>query len=198
MPTPAPRADAPSRADVRLTINGREHTRDVDTRTSLLDLLRLELGLSGTKKGCNQGACGACTVLLGGERVNACLVLAATCDGQDVTTVEGIGTPGHLHPLQDAFVAHDGFQCGYCTPGQIVSGVALLAEAAAGLPSVVDVGFSPTSAADLSDEEISERMAGNICRCGAYPGIRAAIHDAARRDAARRDAARRDAATARP
>ncbi len=169
---------APSAA-ARLTINGREHALDVDTRTSLLDLLRLELGLTGTKKGCNQGACGACTVLIDGERVNACLVLAATCSGQDVTTVEGIGTAERLHPLQDAFIAHDGFQCGYCTPGQIVSGVALLREAAAGLPSVVDVAFSPGSAADLSDEEISERMAGNICRCGAYPGIRAAIREAA-------------------
>ena len=164
-----------------LTVNGIAHTLRLDSRQSLLDVLRLRLGLTGTKKGCNQGACGACTVLLDGERVNACLVLAVTCDGQAVTTVEGITTSDDLHPLQDAFIAHDGFQCGYCTPGQIVSGVALLEEAKAGLPSVLDVSFSPMSAADLSDAEISERMAGNLCRCGAYPGIRAAIHDAATR-----------------
>ncbi len=165
--------------DATFTVNGAVHTLRLDPRQSLLDVLRLRLDLTGTKKGCNQGACGACTVLLDGKRVNACLILAVTCDGQAVTTVEGIGTPERLHPLQDAFIAHDGFQCGYCTPGQIVSGVALLEEAKAGLPSVLDVSFSPTSAADLSDAEISERMAGNICRCGAYPGIRAAIHEAA-------------------
>ena len=162
-----------------ISVNGTAHALRLDPRQSLLDVLRLRVGLTRTKKGCNQGACGACTVLLDGERVNACLVLAVTCDGQEVTTVEGIGTPGDLHPLQDAFIAHDGFQCGYCTSGQIVSGVALLEEARAGLPSVLDVAFSPASAAELSDDEISERMAGNLCRCGAYPGIRAAIREAA-------------------
>ncbi len=169
----------PSTVSVTITVNGEAQRLDLDPRASLLDTLRLGLDLNGTKKGCNQGACGACTVLLDGERVNACLVLAVTCDGQKVTTVEGIGMPDNLHPLQDAFVEHDGFQCGYCTPGQIVSGVALLAEAASGQPSVVDVDLSPDSAAQLSDEEISERMSGNICRCGAYPGIRAALRQAA-------------------
>lgn len=168
-----------SPVSVTLTINGEAHDLSLDPRASLLDTLRLGLDLNGTKKGCNQGACGACTVLVDGERVNACLVLAVTCDGQEVTTVEGIGMPENLHPLQGAFIEHDGFQCGYCTPGQIVSGVALLAEAAAGQPSVVDVDLSPDSAAGLSDEELSERMSGNICRCGAYPGIRAALRQAA-------------------
>ena len=172
--------DAPPRVALSVTVNDEPRSADLDPRVSLLDFLRLHVDLTGTKKGCNQGACGACTVLLDGERVNACLVLAVTCAGHEVTTIEGIGRPGALHPLQDAFIAHDGFQCGYCTPGQIVSGVAVLKEAAAGHPSVVDVDLSPTSAADLSDEEIAERMAGNLCRCGAYPGIRRALRDAAR------------------
>ena len=176
---PPPAASAPPTVGVTVTVNGDRRKADLDPRVSLLDFFRLHLDLTGSKKGCNQGACGACTVLLDGERVNACLVLAATCDGHEVTTVEGIGTPGSLHPLQDAFIEHDGFQCGYCTPGQIVSGVALLSEAASGLPSVVDVDFSPDSAADLSDEEIAERMSGNLCRCGAYPGIRRAFRETA-------------------
>ncbi len=170
---------SPPTARVALTVNDEAHDLELDTRVSLLDLLRLHLDLTGSKKGCNQGACGACTVLLGGERVNSCLVLAVTCDGQEVTTVEGIGMPDDLHPLQDAFIEHDGFQCGYCTPGQIVSGVALFREAEAGQPSVVDVDFTPGSAADLSDEELAERMSGNLCRCGAYPGIRAALREVA-------------------
>ncbi len=170
---------SPPTVGASITINGEARDLELDPRASLLDTLRLGLDLNGSKKGCNQGACGACTVLLEGERVNACLVLAVTCDGKEVTTIEGIGTPGNLHPLQDAFIEHDGFQCGYCTPGQILSGVALLSEAAAGMPSVVDVDFAPGSAADLSDEELSERMSGNICRCGAYPGIREALRDAA-------------------
>lgn len=177
--THAPR-EAPPTVGITVTVNGEVRRLDVDPRVSLLDLLRLHLDLTGAKKGCNQGACGACTVLLDGERVNACLVLAVGCDGHEVTSVEGIGTPENLHPLQDAFIEHDGFQCGYCTPGQIVSGVALLDEAEAGLPSVVDVDAEPESAADLSDEELAERMAGNICRCGAYPGIRQALRQTAR------------------
>ncbi len=172
-------SDAPPRVSVSVTVNGTPREADLDPRVSLLDFLRLHLDLNGSKKGCNQGACGACTVLLDGERVNACLVLAVTCAGHEVTTVEGIGTPDNLHPLQDAFIEHDGFQCGYCTPGQIVSGVALMKEAEAGYPSVVDVDASPASAADLSDEELAERMAGNICRCGAYPGIRHALRQTA-------------------
>ena len=166
----------PRTVGVSVTVNGEAHRLDLDPRVSLLDLLRLHLDLTGSKKGCNQGACGACTVLLDGERVNACLVLAVSCDGQEVTTIEGIGTPEALAPIQDAFIEHDGFQCGYCTPGQILSSVALMDEVARGLPSVIDVDAPPCSAADLSDEEISERMSGNICRCGAYPGIRKAIH----------------------
>lgn len=167
---------------VALTVNGTPHRLDLDPRTSLLDLLRLRLGLTGSKKGCNQGACGACTVLLDGERVNGCLVLAVTCDGRAVTTVEGLGTPDALHPVQQAFIDHDGFQCGYCTPGQVVSAVALLREAADGQPSVVDVDHPPDGAAALSDDELAERMSGNLCRCGAYPGIRAALRQAARDD----------------
>ena len=173
---------APPRVTLSVTVNGDPREADLDPRVSLLDFLRLHLDLNGSKKGCNQGACGACTVLLDGERVNACLVLAVTCDGREVTTVEGIGMPESLHPLQDAFVEHDGYQCGYCTPGQIVSGVALLREAASGQPSVVDVGFTPGSAADLSDEELAERMSGNLCRCGAYPGIRHALRETAQAD----------------
>ncbi len=170
--------DAPP-VSVTITVNGEARDLSLDPRASLLDTLRLGLDLNGSKKGCNQGACGACTVLLDGERVNACLVLAVTCDGQDVTTIEGLGTPDNLSPMQDAFVEHDGFQCGYCTSGQILSGVALIREVAQGQPSVVDVDAAPSSVADLSDEELSERMSGNICRCGAYPGIRAALRHAA-------------------
>jgi xanthine dehydrogenase YagT iron-sulfur-binding subunit len=134
----------------------------LDSRVTLLDALREHMGLTGTKKGCDQGACGACTVLVDGKRVVSCLMLVAQCDGRDVTTIEGLAPDGLLHPMQEAFVRHDGFQCGYCTPGQIVSAVALLAEGRAG-----------------SDEDIREFMSGNLCRCGAYPNIVAAIRDAA-------------------
>ncbi len=171
-------SDAPP-VSVTITVNGEARDLSLDPRASLLDTLRLRLDLNGSKKGCNQGACGACTVLLDGERVNACLVLAVTCDGQQVTTIEGLGTPDDLSPIQDAFIEHDGFQCGYCTSGQILSGVALIDEVAQGQPSVVDVDGAPGSVADLSDEELSERMSGNICRCGAYPSIRAALRHAA-------------------
>ena len=149
---------------VRLTINGREHRLDLDPRQSLLDVLREDLDLTGTKKGCNQGACGACTVLLDGKRVNSCLTLAVMHDGAEITTIEGLAKGEELHPLQTAFIAHEGFQCGYCTPGQIMSGVACIAE---GHVSSV--------------EEIRFWMSGNICRCGAYPGIVAAIAEAAGR-----------------
>jgi xanthine dehydrogenase YagT iron-sulfur-binding subunit len=148
---------------VSLHVNGTARRLQLDSRVTLLDALRDQLGLTGTKKGCDQGACGACTVLLDGKRVLSCLTLAAQCDGREVTTVEGLsGEDGGLHPMQAAFVRHDGFQCGYCTPGQIMSAVALLEEGRAG-----------------SDEEIKEFMSGNLCRCGAYPNIRAAIRDAA-------------------
>ena len=148
---------------IDLTINGRPEQLELDPRTSLLDLLREHLQLSGTKKGCNQGACGACTILVDGRRINACLTLAIMHDGAEVTTIEGLGSADTLHPLQAAFVEHDAFQCGYCTPGQIVSGVACISEGHAGSP-----------------EEIKAWMSGNICRCGAYSGIVAAIGQAAR------------------
>ena len=164
---------APELAAVSLRINGEQHALELDTRTSLLDLLRERLGLTGAKKGCDHGQCGACTVLVDGRRANACLLLAVTLDGADVTTIEGLAGDGELHPLQAAFVAHDGFQCGYCTPGQICSAVGMLAEVEAGWPShaTADVTGQPT----LDAGEIRERMSGNICRCGAYPGIVAAV-----------------------
>jgi xanthine dehydrogenase YagT iron-sulfur-binding subunit len=149
---------------IALRINGAEHALEVDTRTSLLDLLREQLGLTGAKKGCDHGQCGACTVLIDGRRANSCLALAVAHDGAAVTTVEGLADGGTLHPVQAAFVEHDGFQCGYCTPGQICSAVGLLAE--------VD--------GPLGEDEIRELMSGNLCRCGAYPGIVAAIAEAAR------------------
>jgi xanthine dehydrogenase YagT iron-sulfur-binding subunit len=150
--------------DLTLHINGCTRRLRLDSRRTLLDALREDLGLTGTKKGCDQGACGACTVLLDGKRVLSCLVLAAQCDGRDVMTIEGLARDQELHPVQEAFIRHDGFQCGYCTPGQIMSAVALLEEGRAG-----------------SDEEIREFMSGNLCRCGAYPNIVAAIREAAAR-----------------
>jgi xanthine dehydrogenase YagT iron-sulfur-binding subunit len=161
---------------MRLTINGQAREADVDLRTSLLDLLREHMGLTGTKKGCNQGACGACTVLVDGERINSCLALAVQYEGREVTTIEGLGAPGALHPLQAAFVEHDGFQCGYCTPGQICSAVGMAAELERGVPSYVsaDVG---AEAFDFTHDEVRERMSGNLCRCGAYNGIVDAIQE---------------------
>src|SRR3954447_5386382 len=170
-------AEPVRRLRIALRVNGAEHALEVDTRTSLLDLLREQLHLTGAKKGCDHGQCGACTVLIDGCRANACLALAVAHDGAEVTTVEGLARDGSLHPVQAAFVEHDGFQCGYCTPGQICSAVGLLAEARAGWPSAVTPhgGAAP----ELGAEEIRERMSGNICRCGAYPGIVAAIAEAA-------------------
>ena len=161
-----------------LHVNGEERRLDVDTRSSLLDVLREQLGLTGAKKGCDHGQCGACTVLLDGRRVNSCLVLAVACDGDAVTTIEGLADGDELHPVQAAFVEHDGFQCGYCTPGQICSAVGMLEEARAGWPSAAtaDVGAGPPA---LDAPEIRERMSGNICRCGAFRGIVAAIEQAA-------------------
>ncbi|MFI9603332.1 (2Fe-2S)-binding protein [Streptomyces sp. NPDC004069] len=146
---------------VTLTVNGRSHTLRLDTRVTLLDALRDRLGLVGTKKGCDQGACGACTVHLDGRRVLSCLTLAAQAEGRAITTIEGVSGADGPHPVQKAFMEHDGFQCGFCTPGQIMSAVALMAEGRAG-----------------SDEEIREFMSGNLCRCGAYPNIVAAIREA--------------------
>jgi xanthine dehydrogenase YagT iron-sulfur-binding subunit len=162
---------------VRLTINGERHVLDLDPRTTLLDALREHLGLTGSKKGCDQGQCGACTILVDGQRINSCLALAVTHDGDEITTVEGLASDDALHPMQAAFVRHDGLQCGYCTPGQILSAIGLLQEAAKGWPShaTADVAAFPT----LTDVEIAERMSGNICRCAAYANIVAAIRDVA-------------------
>ena len=155
-------------------INGRAVAVDVDVRTSLLDLLRDHLGLTGAKKGCNQGACGACTVLVDGERINACLALAVQYQGREITTVEGLGDGDSLDPLQKAFVAHDGFQCGYCTPGQLCSAIGMASELARGVPSHVTADLAQRMIA-LTRDELRERMSGNLCRCGAYNGIVAAI-----------------------
>ncbi len=155
-------------------INGETREAEVDLRTSLLDLLREHLGLTGSKKGCNQGACGACTVLADGERINACLALAVQYQGRAITTIEGLGTTAALHPLQAAFVEHDGFQCGYCTPGQLCSAVAMVNEARRGVPSAVSHDRTAT-VFTLDHDEVRERMSGNLCRCGAYNGIVAAI-----------------------
>ena len=160
-----------------ISINGQDYPLPADPRTSLLDFLRHEAGLTGTKKGCDHGQCGACTVLVGGVRINSCLSLAVTHEGDEVTTIEGLGTLAAPGAMQAAFVAHDGFQCGYCTPGQICSATAMLQEIAAGWPS--DATEDLDAAPALTDEEIRERMSGNLCRCGAYPNIVAAIRDVA-------------------
>jgi xanthine dehydrogenase YagT iron-sulfur-binding subunit len=156
-----------------ITVNGDAKTLDIDTRTTLLDALRETLGLMGTKKGCDHGQCGACTVLVNGVRINSCLSLAVMHDGDAVTTIEGVGAVGSLHPLQTAFLDEDAYQCGYCTPGQICSVLGMLDEVAANQPSHVTSDLSAT--VRLTDEEIRERMSGNICRCSAYPQIIAAI-----------------------
>jgi xanthine dehydrogenase YagT iron-sulfur-binding subunit len=163
---------------VELQINGRSHSLTLDPRTTLLDALREHLALTGSKKGCDHGQCGACTVLIEGRRINSCLTLAVMHDGQSVTTVEGLAQGTNLHPLQTAFVEHDGFQCGYCTSGQICSAIGMLAESQSGMPSYVTEDLT-LSAAELTDAEIRERMSGNICRCAAYPNIVAAIKQAA-------------------
>jgi xanthine dehydrogenase YagT iron-sulfur-binding subunit len=165
------------RTQVILTINGERHELDVDTRSTLLDVLREQLGMTGAKKGCDHGQCGACTVLLDGRRANACLLLAVAVR-EEVTTIEGLADGEELHPVQAAFVEHDAFQCGYCTPGQICSAVGAIAEARDGWPSAVteDLGGD----VELTEREIRERMSGNICRCGAYANIVPAIAEAAR------------------
>jgi xanthine dehydrogenase YagT iron-sulfur-binding subunit len=160
-----------------ITVNGAEHALPDDPRTSLLDFLRRDVGLTGTKKGCDHGQCGACTVIVDGIRINSCLTLAVMHDGDEVTTIEGIGTPEAPSALQAAFVKHDGFQCGYCTPGQICAATAMLDELAAGWPS--DAIDDPADRPTLTDEEIRERMSGNLCRCGAYSNIIAAIREVA-------------------
>ncbi len=159
--------------ELDLKINGQRHRPEVDVRTTLLDLLREHLELTGSKKGCDHGQCGACTVLIDGRRANSCLVLAVSLEGHEVTTIEGLTEDGALHPLQAAFIEHDAFQCGYCTPGQICSGVGMLAEARAGMPSWVTEDL--TAPVKLDEHEIRERMSGNLCRCAAYVNIVSAL-----------------------
>ena len=173
--------DAPVVQAVTLNVNGKTFPLQLDTRTSLLDAVREHLQLTGSKKGCDHGQCGACTMLVDGRRINSCLTLAVMHQGQKVTTIEGLGTPGKMHPMQTAFVKHDGFQCGYCTPGQICSAVAVLQEIQQGIPSHLstdlDARMQPTP------DEIRERMSGNICRCGAYSNIVEAITEVAQNPA---------------
>jgi xanthine dehydrogenase YagT iron-sulfur-binding subunit len=168
----------PSPVKVALQINGHVHPLTLDPRTTLLDALREHLALTGSKKGCDHGQCGACTVLINGRRINSCLTLAVMHDGDSITTIEGLADADNLHPLQAAFIEHDGFQCGYCTSGQICSAVGMLAESRQGVPSYVTDDLTQPPA-ELTDAEIRERMSGNICRCAAYPNIVAAIKQAA-------------------
>ncbi len=180
-------ADERAERGVRLVLNGQPRTLTLAPRVTLLDALRDHAGLTGTKKGCDRGQCGACTVLVDGQRVNSCLTLAVMHEGASVTTIEGLGTPQALHPLQAAFVQHDAFQCGYCTPGQVCSAVALLAEAREGHASAAtpdvralrELGGGRLAPQGLSDDEIRERMSGNLCRCGAYTNILAAVRQVA-------------------
>lgn len=172
-----PAAAPVPRAKVSLDVNGQAHALELDTRTTLLDALREQLHLTGSKKGCDQGQCGACTVIVDGRRVTSCLTLAVMQQGHRITTIEGLGTPANLHPMQAAFVKHDGFQCGFCTPGQICSAVAMLDEMKAGMPSHVTVSLTQRPSA--SDAEFRERMSGNVCRCGAYSNIQEAIAEVA-------------------
>jgi xanthine dehydrogenase YagT iron-sulfur-binding subunit len=171
----------PFMSKVSFTVNGENRVLDLDTRTTLLDALREHLHLTGTKKGCDHGQCGACTVIVDGRRINSCLTLAVMHEGDSITTIEGLGTPQHLHPMQAAFVKHDGYQCGYCTPGQICSAVAVLGEIKAGIPSHVSGDL--TARPQLTAAELRERMSGNICRCGAYSNIVDAITEVAGRQA---------------
>jgi len=178
-PSPAsaqpPTIDNPSVVSISLRVNEEVHQLDLDTRTTLLDALREHLQLTGTKKGCDHGQCGACTVIVDGRRINSCLTLAIMHDGGSIATIEGIGNPENLHPLQAAFIKHDGYQCGYCTPGQICSAIAMLDELKSGIPSHVSTEL--TSRPEITAIEIRERMSGNICRCGAYSNIVEAIAD---------------------
>ncbi len=161
---------------MQFTVNGQAHMAEPDLRASLLDVLRDHLGLTGTKKGCDHGQCGACTVLVNGRRINACLTLAVMHQDDEIVTIEGLADGERLHPMQAAFIKHDGFQCGYCTPGQIMSAVGMMAEVAAGMPSHASPSLD---AVTLDEAEISERMSGNLCRCSAYPNIVDAIREVA-------------------
>jgi len=175
---PAAPAGTPVLSTVTMQVNGKAQRMDLDTRTTLLDALREHLHLTGTKKGCDHGQCGACTVIVDGQRINSCLTLAVMHEGSTVTTVEGLGTPDKLHPMQAAFVKHDGFQCGYCTPGQICSAVGVLREIEQGVPSHVSADL--TAKPMFSADELRERMSGNICRCGAYSNIVDAVTEVAK------------------
>jgi len=168
---------APATVNVVLRVNGTEHQLMIDPRTTLLDALRERLHLTGSKKGCDQGQCGACTVIVDGRRITSCLTLAVMQEGHDITTIEGLGTPTNLHPMQAAFIKHDGYQCGFCTPGQICSAVAMLDEVKAGIPSHATADLTQPPA--ISAAEFRERMSGNICRCGAYSNIQEAIAEVA-------------------
>ncbi|WP_175407222.1 (2Fe-2S)-binding protein [Streptomyces sp. TRM64462] len=181
-PTPQPPPQDPYHSPVTLRVNGTARSLTVDHRATLLDVLRERLDLTGAKKGCDHGQCGACTVLVDGRRANSCLLLAVALDGSDVTTVEGLATDDALHPLQQAFLDRDAFQCGYCTPGQLCSAVGVLAEAAAGHPSLATEAGAPPAQGPvpLTPDEIRERMSGNLCRCGAYPHIVQAVEDVIR------------------
>jgi xanthine dehydrogenase YagT iron-sulfur-binding subunit len=181
--TPAAPAQAAAvqMSKVSFNVNGKPRDLALDTRTTLLDALREHLHLTGTKKGCDHGQCGACTVIVGGRRINSCLTLAVMHEGDEIKTIEGLGTPDNLHPMQAAFVKHDGYQCGYCTPGQICSAVAVLDEIKAGIPSHVSADLN--APAQLTNAELRERMSGNICRCGAYSNIAEAITEVAGRQA---------------
>ena len=170
---PAAASEVPSVAKVSFTVNGTLRELELDTRTTLLDAMREHLHLTGSKKGCDQGQCGACTMIVDGQRINACLTLAVMHQGGNIATIEGLGQPDNLHPMQAAFVRHDGYQCGYCTPGQICSAVAMLDEVKAGIPSHASADL--TAAPQLTNAELRERMSGNICRCGAYSNIAEAI-----------------------
>ncbi len=174
-----PNAVAARLLPLTLTINGEQKSVQVDPRITVLDLLREQLGMTGTKKGCDHGQCGSCTVIANGRRVNSCLSLALVYQGGTITTIEGLAHGDELHPVQTAFLEHDGYQCGYCTPGQILSGVALLDEVKRGEPSVVTANLRDVKPIELTEIEIKERMSGNLCRCGAYPGIVAAVRQAA-------------------
>jgi xanthine dehydrogenase YagT iron-sulfur-binding subunit len=174
----------PTKVLVNLRVNGAHYSLELEPRTSLLDALREHLGLTGSKKGCNQGACGACTLLVDGERILSCLSLAVQYEGREITTIEGLASGDELHPLQAAFIDHDGSQCGYCTPGQICSAIGMLREFRGGLPSAATADMA-ASTIEFSDEEIKERMSGNLCRCGAYVGICEAIRNTFERELAR-------------
>jgi xanthine dehydrogenase YagT iron-sulfur-binding subunit len=183
-PAAAAQTGAANTIPITISINKQQRTLTIDTRTSLLDLLRENLDLTGSKKGCDHGQCGACTVLMDGRRINSCLTLAVAAQGAEITTIEGLGTPDNLGPAQSAFLTHDGFQCGYCTPGQICSATALVEEVHRGDLSLASFNTGHIEHPDITDDEIRERMSGNICRCGAYPNIVAAVRQLTNRGAA--------------